>query len=126
MVGIGIACNILTFICFLVSLFTHKGRQKDTTYDYTSATKANDTFVKHESYNNYGQAVSSPSPHYPSYHIQPDSNAAYQPYYQAKVDYQPQTPNAYDAYHPSYDNYSPTPQAYHQGGYSQKPQPYYG
>ncbi|KAI7876134.1 uncharacterized protein EV154DRAFT_569286 [Mucor mucedo] len=110
LVGVGSGCALFAFVCFVISLFSHSSdkykRETYNLYDYSegganstspkpydATTKLNSS-VKHDSYNDYYHAVSSPTvPTYPSYY-QPQQQ--YQQQYNSKeTSYQQPSGNYY-------------------------------
>lgn len=114
LVGVGSGCVLFAFICFVISLFSHSsesykretfhlydyadgGENSTSTKPYDTTTKLNSS-VKHDSYNDYYHAVSSPTTqNYPSYHqqYQPQQQYQQQQYNNKETAYQQQPGNYY-------------------------------
>ncbi|KAG1143466.1 hypothetical protein G6F37_001360 [Rhizopus arrhizus] len=126
MIGFGVGCTLATFICFIASFFFQNPKSSNTfdLNDYSSTTKANDTFAKDEDYVINDSQQQQPYPTYQQDYPQSDQhsqqlqspNAYTSPHTFSDNTYLPQSPNAHDNQTPhTYDTYQTT-QPY-QGGY---------
>lgn len=109
LVGIGSGCILIALVCFVITLFTSSESHKRETfhlYDYdlnnnnnitANTAAAYDTTThlnspkKHDSYNDYSNAVTTPTAqHYPSYHQHQQQPYQHQNAYQQQNTYQQQ------------------------------------
>lgn len=123
LVGVGSGCALFAFVCFVIILFSHSSeshkRETYNLYDYADgganstspkqydATTKLSSSIKHDSYNDYYHAVSTPTVQsYPSYNQQYQPQLQYQQtQYQTQPQYQQQQYSKETSYQQPSGNY---------------------